>query len=114
MRIRAHFKLENEVSSDMGYLWYSDKNGMARLYNTISTHSYHPNLKHIIELFVQEFDICQIIKLPVSGSGCLPPAVFYSLHSFKWQWILLDHGLSSSTHKTFLFKGSHVLTMSPI
>ena len=87
---------------------------MARLYNTISTHSYHPNLKHIIELFVQEFDICQIIKLPVSGSGCLPPAVFYSLHSFKWQWILLDHGLSSSTHKTFLFKGSHVLTMSPI
>ena len=25
MRIRAHFKLENEVSSDMNYFWYSDK-----------------------------------------------------------------------------------------
>ena len=24
MRIRAHFELENEVSSDMSYFWYSD------------------------------------------------------------------------------------------
>ena len=47
--------------------------GITRLYNTITTHLYHPALKDKIECFVLTCKICQKTKLPGPGYGHLPP-----------------------------------------
>ena len=47
--------------------------GIRRLYNTISTHLYHPALKDKIECFVLICKICQKAKLPGPGYSHLPP-----------------------------------------
>ena len=46
--------------------------GMTRLYGTISTHFYHPQLQLQIAEIVGKCDTCQRAKLPGSGYGELP------------------------------------------
>jgi len=47
--------------------------GITRLWLTISTHFYHPNLHPCIERVVHDCTICQCYKLAGPGYGHLPP-----------------------------------------
>ena len=47
--------------------------GETRLYQTLSAHLYHPELRQRVESFVAACQVCKNMKLPGKGYGHLPP-----------------------------------------
>ena len=59
-------------------IWYHrvlNHCGMTRLYDSIATHLYHPQLKKIVEQVVPQCGVCRKYKLPGPGYGHVPPRI---------------------------------------
>ena len=61
--------------------------GITRLWLTISTHFYHPNLRPCIEHVVHDCTICQRYKLSGPGYGHLPPC---DAQLAPWDEVVVD------------------------
>ena len=61
--------------------------GQSRLYDSISTHLYHPNMKTMVENIVSRCDPCQRQKLVLRGHGHTAPR---EASAHPWQTVAVD------------------------